>query len=74
VDESEFERLYREAGPRLVASTYAACGNLQEAQDCVQESFVKAWLRRHDLDVARSPEAWVRVSALRIAVSRGRWR
>lgn len=72
MDEPEFERLYRDAGQRLVATTYAACGDLQEAQDCVQEAFIKAWLRRRELDATRSPEAWVRVTALRLAVSR--WR
>lgn len=72
MDEREFDALYEGAARRLVAVTYAACGDLAEAQDCVQEAFVRAWTRRAELDVARSPEAWVRTTALRLAVSR--WR
>ena len=40
-----------------------------EAQDCVQEAFVKAWLHRTELDVDGSPEAWVRRTAWRVGVS-----
>ena len=72
MDEREFDDLYERSARRLVGVTYAACGDLQEAQDCVQEAFVRAWTRRAELDVARAPEAWVRVTALRLAVSR--WR
>jgi RNA polymerase sigma-70 factor (ECF subfamily) len=72
VDEREFDALYERSARRLVGVAYAACGDLQEAQDCVQEAFVRAWARRHLLDVAGAPEAWVRVTALRLAVSR--WR
>lgn len=74
MDENEFEDLYRRAGRRLIGVTYAACGDLQEAQDCVQEAFVRAWARRHLLDPGGAPEAFVRVTALRLAVSRWRRR
>lgn len=47
-------------------------GSVAEAQDCVQEAFVRAWLRRGSLSVAASPDAWVRTVAWRLAVSR--WR
>ena len=72
MDGRDFDDLYQQAARRLVGLTFAACGNLQEAQDCVQEAFVRAWSRRADLDLARAPEAWLRVTALRLAVSR--WR
>ncbi len=72
MDEREFDALYQRSARRLVGVTFAACGSLQEAQDCVQEAFVRAWSRRAELDVERAPEAWVRVTALRLAVSR--WR
>jgi RNA polymerase sigma-70 factor (ECF subfamily) len=38
----------------------------------VQEAFVRAWARRGKIDRAQAPEAWVRVTAWRIAASR--WR
>jgi RNA polymerase sigma-70 factor (ECF subfamily) len=72
VDEREFDALYQGAARRLVAVTYAACGDLQEAQDCVQEAFVRAWSHRAALDAGGAPEAWVRTTAVRLAVSR--WR
>ena len=48
------------------------CGSVTEAQDCVQEAFIRAWDRRRTLDTEQSPEAWVRTVAYRLAVSR--WR
>ncbi len=72
MDEAAFDAFYNASFARLVRQTYAVCGNLAEAQDCVQEAFVRAWDRRRELDEARSPEAWVRTVAHRLAVSR--WR
>jgi RNA polymerase sigma-70 factor (ECF subfamily) len=72
LDEAAFDTLYAGSFRRLVAQIYAMCGNLAEAQDCVQEAFVRAWDRRRSLDAAQSPEAWIRTVAYRLAVSR--WR
>lgn len=72
MDEYAFEVLYTGSYRRLVSQVYALCGNLAEAQDCVQEAFVSAWRHRRTLDADRCPEAWVRVTASRLAVSR--WR
>lgn len=69
MDEESFDALYRTSFNRLVAQIYAMCGNLSEAQDCVQEAFIRAWDRRRKLDQAQSPEAWVRTVAYRLAVS-----
>lgn len=67
-----FDALYAGSFKRLVAQIYAMCGNLAEAQDCVQEAFVRAWDRRRSLDLDQCPEAWIRTVAYRLAVSR--WR
>jgi RNA polymerase sigma-70 factor (ECF subfamily) len=72
LDERAFDELYSGSYRRLVGQTYAMCGNLAEAQDCVQEAFARAWDKRRTLDVDQSPEAWVRTVAYRLAVSR--WR
>ena len=40
VDEREFDELYDGSFRRLVAQLYALTGDVQEAQDCVQEAFV----------------------------------
>lgn len=72
LDEAAFDALYEASFRRLVGQVYAMCGNLAEAQDCVQEAFVRAWNARRTLDRDSSPEAWVRTTAYRLAVSR--WR
>lgn len=72
MDESEFDEFYAASYRRLTRQVYAMIGDLDEAQECVQEAFVRAWAHRGKLDRADHPEAWVRVTAHRIAVSR--WR
>lgn len=72
MDEAQFDRLYSQSFQKLVGQIYAMCGNLTEAQDCVQEAFVRAWDHRRKLDVEQHPEAWLRTTAYRLAVSR--WR
>lgn len=72
LDADAFDALYAGSFRRLVAQIYAMCGNFAEAQDCVQEAFVRAWDRRRSLDAEQSPEAWIRTVAYRLAVSR--WR
>ena len=72
MDDSAFDEFYTTSFRRLVGQIYAMCGNLAEAQDCVQEAFIRAWDQRRRLDVDQSPEAWVRTVAYRLAVSR--WR
>ncbi len=72
MDSEEFDALYRDSFGSLVSQVYAMCGNRTEAQDCVQEAFIRAWAQRHKLDRASSPQAWIRTTAYRIAVSR--WR
>ena len=72
MDEAQFDRFYKSSFTKLVGQVYAMCGNMTEAQDCVQEAFVRAWDHRRKLDTTNSPEAWVRTTAYRLAVSR--WR
>jgi RNA polymerase sigma-70 factor (ECF subfamily) len=72
LDERAFDDLYAGSYRRLVGQIYAMCGDLAEAQDCVQEAFVRAWTKRRSLDAEQSPEAWVRTVASRLAISR--WR
>lgn len=72
LDADAFDALYAGSFRRLVAQIYAMCGNFAEAQDCVQEAFIRAWDRRRAMDADQSPEAWIRTVAYRLAVSR--WR
>jgi RNA polymerase sigma-70 factor (ECF subfamily) len=66
----EFTAFYAASFGRLVGQLYAMTGDQAEAQDAVQEAFVRAWAHRRRLDADGSPEAWVRATAWRVAVSR----
>ncbi|MFF7738386.1 MULTISPECIES: SigE family RNA polymerase sigma factor [unclassified Streptomyces] len=70
----EFESFYVQTVARLTGQLYVMLGDLQEAQDVVQEAFVKGWSRRLQLDRDGQPEAWIRTVAWRLAVSRWRFR
>src|SRR5262245_51112318 len=70
--EEEFDAFYATAFPRLTGQLYAFTGDHGEAQDVVEEAFVRAWDRRREVLADGAPEAWVRTVAMRLAVSR--WR
>lgn len=72
MDAEEFDNFYTASFNRLVGQVYAMIGDRDEAQECVQEAFVRAWSHRRRLEKAYAPEAWVRTTAYRLAVSR--WR
>lgn len=72
MNEQEFDDFYTASFARITGQVYAMIGNRDEAQECVQEAFVKAWAHRRKLERAEHPEAWVRVTAHRLAISR--WR
>lgn len=72
MDEQEFDDFYQVSFPRVVNQVYALIGDRDEAHECVQEAFVRAWSQRRKLDRAGHPEAWVRTVAHRYAISR--WR
>ena len=72
MDSSEFDEFYTATYTRVVTQVYAMVGNRDEAEECVQEAYVRAWAHRRRLSSAEHPEAWVRTVAYRLAVSR--WR
>lgn len=72
MDEQEFDDFYVASFRRVTGQVYAMIGDRDEAQECVQEAFARAWAHRRKLEKATYPEAWVRTTAYRIAVSR--WR
>jgi RNA polymerase sigma-70 factor, ECF subfamily len=70
VSPEEFTDFYAASFRRLVGQLYAMTGNREEAQDAVQEAFIRAWAHRRRLERHGATEAWVRATAWRIAVSR----
>lgn len=73
-DVDGFDDLYRGSRRRLLGYVYVLTGDLAEAQDVVQEAFVRAWQRWSTVGRYPDPESWVRVVAARLAVSRWRGR
>ena len=69
---SEFDAFYEASAAKLVSQIYTLVGSRQEAQDVVQEAFLRAWLRWDRLAGYDNPEVWVRTVAWRVAVSRRR--
>ena len=72
MEQTEFDAFYAGSYSRLVHQLHAMVGDREEAADCVQEAFARAWSRRGSLDASQAPEAWVRTTAYNLAVSR--WR
>jgi RNA polymerase sigma-70 factor (sigma-E family) len=71
-DVERFESFYLGSRQRVLGCVYLATGDLAEAQDAVQEAYVRVWQRWRDFGPDADPEAWVRLVATRIAFSR--WR
>ncbi len=69
---AEFDEFYAASFAPITRQLYAVIGDYAEAQDCVQEAFVRAWHQRRKLARDGSPTRWVRTTAYRLAVSR--WR
>lgn len=71
-DEQGLHELFLASYPRLVGVVGAVCGNRDEAEEAVQEAFVRLlgnWTKVSRYD---DPEGWVRRVALRQACNRSR--
>ena len=68
----EFDLLYASAAVGILRQMVMLTGDAAEAEDVTAEAFERAWLNWSTVRRCRSPEAWVRTVARRIAVSR--WR
>ena len=64
--------VYVASAARLVAQVFGVTGNYAEAQDAVQEAFVRALARPGRFRQVENPEAWLRTVALNVARTRHR--
>jgi len=71
VDEG-LRELYDASYARLVGQLTAVTGSRAEAEDVVQEAFVRAIARHRQLTTLDNPEAWLRTVALNL--TRSHWR
>jgi RNA polymerase sigma-70 factor (ECF subfamily) len=75
--EARFEEFYAACARRLLTQLYLVTGDLEEAGDCLQEAFARAWVRwetRSGPGQGADAAAWVYTVAYRVAVSRFRRR
>lgn len=65
-----FDSFYAGSSRALLGQLYAMCGDLGEAQDCLQEAYLRAWQRWSQISTYADPSAWVRQVAWHLAVNR----
>ena len=65
----DFDAFYAATSDRLIAQVFAMTGDLSEAEDAVQEAYVRAWQRWSQISTYNDPEAWLRTVAYRISVN-----
>ena len=66
-DEHDFEDFYAAVFDQLVGQLFLVTGNLQDAEDAVQEALTRAAVRWPRLRRYSVPEAWVRRVAMNLA-------
>jgi len=70
--DDDFAAFYASVFARLVGQLRVVTGDLQEAEDVVQEAMARASMRWSRLRAYDVPEAWVRRVALNLAADRAR--
>ncbi|WP_380163797.1 RNA polymerase sigma factor [Jannaschia sp. R86511] len=71
-DEQALRELYAATYPRLVGVVGAVCGSRQDAEEAVQDAFVRLLDQWPKVSTYDDPEAWVRKVALGFASNRRR--
>lgn len=66
-DRSEFMQLYARNAPAVRARCRAVCGNEADADEALQETFLRAWNARHRFD-GRHPLAWLQTIARNVSL------
>lgn len=62
------EELFDDARGEILGTLFYLVGNIEDARDALQETFLKCWRKRHDFDNVQNLRAWV----FRVALNTGR--
>ncbi|MFT5299427.1 MAG: RNA polymerase sigma factor (sigma-70 family) [Mariniblastus sp.] len=62
------ETLFHDAQGELLGTLYYLIGNMEDAKDALQETFLKCWRKQEQVDSIENLKAWV----FRIALNTGR--
>jgi RNA polymerase sigma-70 factor (ECF subfamily) len=71
--QADFDRLYRASYQRLLYTLLAVLHDYHAAEDCAQETFVRAYRSWQDWKPDAPAEAWLHRIALNVAFSYRRW-
>jgi RNA polymerase sigma-70 factor (ECF subfamily) len=66
---AEFDAFYAATSHRLVGQLFAMTGDLGEAEDALQEAYIRAWQQWSKVGAYESPEGWVRSVAFKLCVN-----
>ena len=58
METNEFKSLFLPFQPKMYRTAYALLRNRQDAEDIVQEAFMKLWKKRNDMDILSIGEAY----------------
>jgi RNA polymerase sigma-70 factor (ECF subfamily) len=72
VTDVDIEAVFTASYRRLVVQLYGVVGDASEAEDLVQEAFVRAYAAGTRFTRVENPEAWLRTTAVNL--HRNRWR
>lgn len=72
--ESAFEALIRRSTDGLLRWAFRYLGDLEEARDVVQRTFIRVWTRRRRYNPSRGAKAWLFRIATNLAIDRLRQR
>ena len=68
-DPVEFDAFYAASSPRLLAQVFAMTGDLGEAEDALQEAYIRAWQHWPKIGGYANLEGWVRSVAFKRCVN-----
>ena len=64
----QLETLFDDARGEILGTLYYLVGNMEDAKDALQETFLKCWRKREQIDDVQNLKAWV----FRVALNTGR--
>jgi RNA polymerase sigma-70 factor (ECF subfamily) len=65
----DFDAFYAATSRRMVGQLFAMTGDLGEAEDALQEAYIRAWQQWPKIGAYESPEGWVRSVAFKLCVN-----